>query len=377
MFASSTYTPYPGTSFTWDGTQILRASCPWLAMDVDIDPDQHAALADVVERIEGTPSSIADDDVQDFLRFFAGYPLLHVNPRQFGPGVAPYDSRADELADAAGPLQFLRAINPFPEIDLDAAFSYFPQAWEWDLQPILEAAAIPGSDLYDPMSVYTAIRARRLQFQIEQSHHARNLLAHLDTLRRENEPVFFKVMAIILSQQYYVTGQCDHCLTPAAGHHGLIRDQVMAYMGEEQNHDRLILRSIRAISDEEPENFIYVPEVKLEIEVIKYSARTCALGFSALVSIMEGTVYPESDPVGDILRQSSRPASHAGVEAHFQINRGSNHTAIPETFVEQLPPVTETTVRNAVRLAETTIRLDSGLALTMTSHLKQLRKLHA
>ena len=227
------------------------------------------------------------------------------------------------------------------------------------------------------MSAYTAIRARRLEFQIANAHHAQKLLDRLEHLRINNEASFFDVMSVILSQQYYVTRECPHCLLPAIVNHLIISDEICAYMAEEQNHDRLILHSIRAISDAAPEAFYFSPEVKLEIEVIKYAARTCALGFSVLVSIMEGTVYPASDPVGDILLKSSRPKSHEGVETHFQINRGSNHTAIPETFVARIAPVTLETLGIMTRLAEVTIRLDAGLARTMLAYLERARRADA
>lgn len=76
-----------------------------------------------------------------------------------------------------------------------------------------------------------------------------------------------------------------------------------------------------------------------------------------------------SDPVGDMLARSSKPSARVGVEAHFQINRRGNHTAIPETFVKALPPVTKRTIAMATRLAEVGIRLDSGLSQAVLKYL--------
>jgi hypothetical protein len=123
----------------------------------------------------------------------------------------------------------------------------------------------------------------------------------------------------------------------------------------------LILRSIRAISRLEPDQFVFMPGVKLEIEMIKQSAKYCAVSFACLVSIMEGTVYPEVDPMASLLLESSNPAASEGVEAHFQINKRANHTAIPETFVAALPPVNRQTVVTALRFTETTIAIDAAL----------------
>ena len=70
-----------------------------------------------------------------------------------------------------------------------------------------------------------------------------------------------------------------------------------------------------------------------------------------------------------MLARSSKPSARVGVEAHFQINRRGNHTAIPETFVKALPPVTKRTIAMATRLAEVGIRLDSGLSQAVLKYL--------
>lgn len=370
MFDEIKYVPYRQTAFASTETGI-NVSSPWLSLDVDVEDEQKAAVERVLGRVASGTGLTADIEVQNFLAFFADYPLLHAAPRERAPSQdATYASQATELMHAQGPRQFLEALNPFAEIDIARAFSYFPDSWEWSSDQIAAEACIAGSDaLFDPLSVYTAIRAKRLQFQIENADIAHQLLKNLEALREHDEAKFFRILAILLSQQYYVTRECCSCLDPAIENLTLIQNQIRTYKDEEVHHDRLILKSIRELTDQPESEFAFAPEVKLEIEVIKYAAKTCALGFSALVSIMEGTVYPDSDPVGDVLKKSSRPHAHAGVEAHFQINKRGNHTAIPESFVKQLPAVTAETVAIATRLAEVTIRLDSGLARTMLKHL--------
>ncbi|CAN7675588.1 hypothetical protein LJR230_005195 [Trinickia sp. LjRoot230] len=370
MIDEITYIPYEQTVFSATQTGI-NVSSPWLSLDVDVEDTRKAVIMQVLDRIASGAELISDGEIQEFLAFFAGYPVLHATPRVLAPGrTITYSSDAGELLRSDGPRQFLEVLNPFPDIDIADAFSYFPDTWEWDVDEIASESRIAAAEmLFDPISAYTAIRARRLQFQIEQSGIAHTLLRNIEALRERDEPRFFKILAILLSQQFYVTRECGSCLGPAIEHLPLISDQIRAYADEEIHHDRLILKSIRELTDQPEAEFAFTPEIRLEIEVIKYAAKTCALGFSALVSIMEGTVYPDSDPVGDILKKSSKPSAHIGVEAHFQINKRGNHTAIPETFVKKLPPVTERTVAIAARLAEVTIRLDSGLARTVLKHL--------
>lgn len=370
MFEEVRYEPYKQVDFTMTNSG-LTISAPWLSIEVDVDEEKKVGLSQVIDRLGSRINLKDDQETQDFLHFFSGYPLVHAYPRKYSKkDAAPYASSAPELISAAGPRQFLEAINPFYDISPSIAFAYFPDTWEWDVSKITADSGIPNTRLYDPYSVYTAIRAKRLQYQIEQSSFSQSLLSRLEKLRELNEAAFFDAMATILAQQYYVTRECCSCLDLAIHHHKHIDQQIRAYKGEELDHDKLILSSIRELSNQATGDFFFAPEVKLEIEVIKYASEACALGFSALVSIMEGTVYPESDPVGDILRKSSKPESHAGVELHFQINRRGNHTAIPEQFVRNLPPVTKETVETATRLAEVTSRLDCGLARTMLSRIE-------
>lgn len=369
MFNEIMYTPYSQIRFAM-GDSEMKVSSPWLALDVAVEADKKPGLTALLNRLALSNPMLSDEQMQEFLGFFAHFPLMHVLPRSLkDEKISAYESQGTDILTAKGPLQFLQAINPFEDLDVKQCFAYFPHAWEWDANDIAAASAIPGTTLFDPYSAYTALRARRLQYQIDQAGVAHTLLERVRALQETNPDAFFDIMATILAQQFYVTRECCACLDPAIAHHGMLSDEIRAYKDEEINHDRLILKSIRELTDAPTESFFFAPEVRMEIEVIKYAATSCALGFSALVSIMEGTVYPNSDPVGDILLASSKPSAHIGVEAHFQINRRGNHTAIPESFVRRIPPVTRQTIDIATRLAEVTIRLDTGLARTMMQRL--------
>lgn len=368
------YIPYKEVKFLLNSeSRVLTVDCPWLHVDVDIDEDQLSKTERVLVKVSSIDQNIDDGEVQEFLAFFADIPVLHTLPRKLqdnvGSGADIYDSKGTEILETVGPLDFIRKINTFSDVDAQSAFSYMPGKWEWDAQEVISASRIEGTDLCDPVSAYTALRHKRMAFQIDYAKDAHSLLAHVNMLKKNDEKKFFAVMADILSQQYYVTGQCSSCLEPAADYLPEIAEEIKSYAREEMHHDRLILKSIRTISNLPTEEFMFMPEGKLEIAAIKYAAKKCALGFAALVSILEGTVYPENDPVGKIFLDSSKPEARNGVEAHFQINKKGNHTAIPETFVGKLPPVTLSTVQIAARLTEIAIRLDSGLAGSMHRYL--------
>lgn len=358
--------PYESTSFTFDeGSSRLSIESPWVSANFDVLEETAGDVKRAVSLLSNRDKNVDTEVLQNFLRNFDDLPILQAVPRSISAENTHYHSSAELLMSSTGPREFLQRINSFSDIDVERDLPYLPKTWSWNTDETAEASRIKGTDLYDPISAYTSIRHARLSYQMSCSEDAHRLIKWLNEKKQSDSDLFLSAMADVLSQQYYVTGQCAACLAPAAATHILISEEVNEYHEEELHHDKLILQSIRHLSDKDESAFVFMPEVKLEIEAIKYAAHHCALGFSALVSIMEGTVYPEQDPVGALLSDSPRPEAQKGVEAHFQINKRGNHTAIPERFVNKIPPVTRQTIDVACRLAEVTILLDTGLAKSL------------
>ncbi len=361
------FIPYSSTKFEINGNSLLVES-PWLQIDAELDQDGQYLATQALAQLSNLDNESLNQDSYQFLKNFANYPLLHAVPRKvYSDNI--YHSSSDLLDKSQGPRDLINSLNRFSEVDVDRDFYYIPKTWQWNYDELLETSRIADSEYYDPFSVYTKIREMRLEFQTKVGRRAQKLMEALRHQRKNDEKKFFENMVIVLSQQHYVTRMCDSCLGLAQKELKLISEEVRQYAKEEIAHDKLILNSIHILNKDAQVEKNYTPEVKLEIEVIKHAAQNCALSFSTLVSIMEGTVYPESDPVGNLLLDSSLPKSSYGVEAHFQINRKGNHTAIPEKFVAKLPPVTKKTVINAAKLSETTIELDSGLSITLYNEL--------
>ena len=223
--------------------------------------------------------------------------------------------------------------------------------------------------VYDHTALDTYIRYLRLKHQFAKLEDSALVIDYLKCLREKNEVFFFDAVTDVMCQQYYVTSKCTDCLCPALGNR-YIKDAVVAYIAEEQNHDRLILSSIKEISSKPVQDFYFAPEIMIETGLIRYAAYVCPLSFSCLVSIMEGSSYPDHDPVGLLLLASSRPSSARGIEAHFQIKKTHNHTAIPETFVKNLPPVTKNVAISALRMTEIAIKLDAEMPCMLHARFK-------
>lgn len=354
MFSETRYAPYPSTRFTLSGNTLSVAS-PWLDLEVEVDDDTAGLLC----KPDGL-GWLGDARVQQFLAFLKEFPLLNVAPRRMLEPRAPLRAAPDNAALSPRPGELVAAMRARLGIAYENQ-ALLGDVYEWNLDEVLEFCRIPGEEqLYDPYAAYTFIRGRRLQYQFEQMSQSSVVVAYLDALRRANEGAFFEAVIDVMSQQFYVTRQCTACLHPALENDD-IRAAVEAYIAEEQNHDRLILSSIQAVSDRRVEDLFFAPGIMVETELIRYAASVCPLSFACLVSIMEGSAYPEHDPVGELLRKTSRPQAAKGIEAHFQINKTHNHTAIPETFVVCLPPVDRDTVASALRMTEVAIKLDAEM----------------
>lgn len=367
------YQLYDSVNLAWTDRQAgaMRLSAPWVALEIDID-DESKEIAD---NLIGSPTPVSGAAIDAFLEGLKEFPVLHVTRRSSDTfGDQTYSCAANPALGAKGPLEFAKPIAKAAGIEFDEIASALADTWNWDETAVLDRARIPGTDdSYDPYSVYTSIRELRLQHQIQKQPEAKALLDYLTNLRHTDEDTFFKHVTTVLAQQYFVTKECCSCLEPALDHHSVIRRQIQDYIAEEINHDRLILRSISAISPLKPEELVFMPGVQLEIEMIKQSAKYCAVSFACLVSIMEGTVYPEVDPVAALLLESSKPSASDGVEAHFQINKRANHTAIPETFVAALPSVDRNTALTALRFTEATIAIDAALMGNLHGYFLELQ----
>jgi len=362
MFEEIKYVPYPSATFALSGDK-LSVGAPWLDLEVEVDESHQAAAHSALQRLH---SGQRDGGDSQFFGFFAEHPLLHVVPRHFAGEFQPHDVNPNNVVLMSDdPRDFVRFIAARLELDPVSVFDLIGSCYEWSLAEALAASRLPNAEAYDPFSAYTYVRERRLLHQATRAEDAQRFLENLLELRRDNEPEFFRVMADVLAQQYYVTRDCQACLTPALDHLPEIRAQVVRYIAEEQHHDELILRSIRELTDKPADQFRFTKEIAIETEVIKYAAHVCPLAFACLVSVMEGTAYPERDQVSTLLAESSKPHSAKGVEAHFHINRDNNHTAIPETFVAVLPPISANVVKSALRMTEVAIKLDAALSSRM------------
>lgn len=359
MLHEKIYQPYACTQFLQDG-KTLTAVAPWITLQVELDDDYAQLLSDP-KFLRGSDDN---DKLQDFYAFFSEYPLLNVRPRPTLARTAPLVASEDTAALSRNPSALVSAMAQ--RLGLSYANSkLLGHEYSWDPRPVLDSSRLPGTrDLYDPYSIYTAVRELRLAYQFGQIEKSAHVLSYLTRLKERSEEEFFEAITDVMSQQYYVTSKCTDCLNPALNNPH-IRDAVAAYIAEEQNHDRLILASIEAVSEKKPHQLFFAPGIMVETELIRYAAEVCPLSFACLVSIMEGSAYPEHDPVGLLLKESSRPHAARGIEAHFQINKSQNHTAIPETFVERLPPVTEEVALSALRMTEVAIKLDADMPRDM------------
>jgi hypothetical protein len=360
MFDQIKYAAYTSTTFALNG-DTLSVRAPWLDLEVAIDDEHRSDVHRAVERIAAGARAGAESG---FLSFFAEHPLLHVLPRNVAGTFALYDAHPDNVVlYSDNPRDFMQFIAR--RLSIDANELPLSEQYEWNLQAALDDSKIANAEAYDPFAAYTHIRERRLLHQASRAAEANEFLRRLLEIRRDDEAEFFRIMANVLAQQYYVTRDCQDCLTPALEHLPAIRAQVIKYIAEEQHHDELILRSIRELTDKPASEFFFTKEIAIETEIIKYAAHVCPLAFACLVSVMEGTAYPERDQVSTLLAESSKPQSAKGVEAHFHINRDNNHTAIPETFVAALPPISATVVKSALRMTEVAIKMDAALSSRM------------
>jgi hypothetical protein len=338
---SEQYQLYDQASIRWKpdltGFSVIA---PWLELEVDVEADQASALFKTSERVQAHEHTLEAD--QAFLALFREYPLLRVLPRI--PRQIADLSLKEEFPDFPKPSDLEETFST-AKADSDS----INRNWEWRIDEILEGCKIASSDLYDPLSAYSLIRELRLKSQYSNSKDTQ-ILRSLGLMKTMNESLFFKTMIRLLSQTYFITSSCENAISPALSF-PLIQPLVTDFLAAEHGHHHLVMDSLRGLEGTYDLNVVF-PETKESIALLTYSAAQSALAFSCLVGAFEGNDYSDVDPLATLLLESSRPAAALGIQRHYLINKEGNHSAVGESFVRMLGPVTRSSVIFSAHLTE-------------------------
>lgn len=352
---------YPEASYGYNPDfGELEISLPWLKGQISLPRD---AFND--------PNEVTPMAIEAFLNSSKGYflnqdlpflPFCQAIPRPLSDfdrnSVLPKDK--NEVSPDS-PLSLLSILG-HEDIPAFTKSTYWPNQWSWDADGLIPETKIENTSLTDPISIYTAIRRLRSMNQLE-SKYAVQFGAGLNELLLRDEPQFFKTVQRMLVQSYYITSKCTDSLSPALPAGAFGPETLSSYIVEEKGHDKLVLQSLRILRTANPdlEENVY-PETVILMKALKYTAAHHPVAFCCLIGAFEQTAQFASDPLVDLLIQSSMPEAARGIRKHFQINKLGNHSEIGLQLVTELPPASITEALQAIRFSELYVTLSEGIA---------------
>lgn len=329
------YHPYPQLKIHWHpGHQGFTLTLPWVELEIEVEDQDFPWIQDAIENLHQTPEN---PNVQKFIEALSEHHIAYPAPRlkeYLKDEFETYPNEKKQVSSLISPQDFMSWTSPHLELSPDYIRNF---TWQWDVAEITQVTQVHSTSLYDPLSVVSYVWGKVLTADAQGGIFREKLTHLLNALRERDEPTFFNFMKDLLRQTHYITRKfqeyCPLGLTIFKKAH----DEIKNFIQEEKGHDKLMSASLKILGYDDPKEIAVYPETIFLMEAFKKSAELCPMTFTAMVGFFEGGVYGASDPLADVLKQSSKPQAAHGYDRHFQINNASNHNQVVYTLATKLP----------------------------------------
>lgn len=357
------YIPHEKLTIDWSDTKdSFKLSLPWLSMDIDVEKEDKAWLQEATHYLQ---LSATNDNVQKFMEGLKDYPVFYVQPRQLKEfKEKDLQPCLDISIDPSTPAQLIATFGC--DIADELKESALP-AWTWDQKKILSKALIPGTDLYDPISLISYLICYRLEWESTSWTGQDGLGQFLEKLLNRNEDEFFQAIGWISKQSWYVTSTAWHGMEPALIHFPKAHDLLEHYIHDEIGHHKFMEQVFEDINLNK-EDFPVSEGTKWLLASHERAAEVSPLQFSAMLNIFEAAFYEGQDPISRVIKLSSKPHAAQGYDLHYKINQEHRHCDMPLLLAKYLAPQTYAHAASTLGLFELTLnfldKIEKNLAQT-------------
>jgi len=329
------YVPHEKLTINWapqgDGFML---SLPWLSMEIDVDNEDKLWIQDATDHLQ---SSALNQNVQRFIGQLKDYPIFYIQPRSIeafkGKDLQPCpDLNVDTSTPAA-------LIETFGCTIADELKRESIPVWTWDWEKILCKARIPGTDLYDPVSLISYLICYRLEWESTTWSGQDGLGQFLEQLLQRDEAQFFQAIGWISRQSWFVTTESCQGMEPALTHFEKAHDFIQHYICDEAGHYKFMEQVFEDINLEK-EEFPVSPGTKWLVGSHERTATLSPLAFSAMLNLFEAAYYEGQDPISRVIKLSSKPHAAQGYDLHYKINQEHRHCDMPLILATRLAPQT-------------------------------------
>lgn len=344
------YIPYEKMTIKWvnSGRRFIL-SLPWLSMQVAVKEEDKEWVRDAIYHLHTLPSHPA---VQKFLEKFKDYPLYYIHHRNLE------DFKGQDLqlcpdieVDSSTPHLFIETFecNIGRELKEDMI-----SHWTWERDKILDKARIPGTDVYDPITLISYLICYRLEWESTTWSGQDGFGQFLESLLKQDEEQFFQAIGWVSKQSWYVTTESCKAMEPALTHFEKGRDCVHHFICDEVGHYKFMEQVFKDIGLNK-EDFPISSGTKWLLRAHKRTAKISPLAFSAMINLFEAAYYEGQDPISRVIKLSSKPHAAEGFDLHYKINQEHRHCDMPLRFAAFLAPQTQEHVLLTLSLFELTL----------------------
>lgn len=344
------YCAHSSLKVVWSTTgDSFKIILPWLEMDIEVDSEERPWIEEAISCLHSDP---AKPSVQKFLTSLKDYPLGHIAPRSlkdFEKG--NFQECSDTLADldCSTPSNFLKTLGaPYSsQLEKDC-----PQGWTWDLDTILNQSRLPGTTLYDPVSVTTSLICYRLEWESTSWSGKDGLGKGLESFLEKDENLFFQKMGWISRQSHYVTKQFHISVLPALTHFKKAEKEIQHFIQDEVGHFKFMEQTLQDLGFKGAGDFSLGDGTRWSLDAFERMGSISPLAFSAMINLFEAAYYEGQDPLSRVLKKSSRPEAARGYDLHYKINQEHRHCDMPIILSKYIVPQSRDHVELTTRLFE-------------------------
>lgn len=329
------YIPHEKLAIDWNPTgDSFMLSLPWLSMEIDVKAEEKEWIQDATDHLQSFPSH---KNVQRFIGELKDYPVFYIHPRPLesfkGQDLQPCPALK---VDSSTPAALIETFGC--EIGDELKEAILP-AWTWNWEQILSKALIPGTDLYDPLSLISYLICYRLEWESTSWTGQDGLGQFLERTLKRDEKQFFQAIGWITKQSWYVTSTSYHGMEPALTHFEKARDALDHYIRDEIGHHKFMEQVFEDLHLNK-QDFPVSEGTKWLLDSHKRTAHISPLAFSAMLNLFEAAYYEGQDPLSRVIKLSSKPHAAQGYDLHYKINQEHRHCDMPMNLASYLAPQT-------------------------------------
>jgi hypothetical protein len=344
--------PYPETRADWvdKSTGSFSIKTPWIVVSGSADIEHLNSIEQALDAINNFDARGKREMLANyFLEQFKEYPVSHVKPRKL--------------------KQFVEGIPAHWEYDAGHLEGFSKQtlrfkSLSWNVENVLDLSRLEGeSDLYDGISIVTAIRRLRL-IATSSNNEIQEKISSLLRKKQSDTEEYVHSMQSLLEHSLYITQNAVSVLREGLGRFPRADELLQSFISSEMGHDLLVLKSLKIFGTQRNNgSSVLLDEVKILMEILRYAANNSLLALSALIEGFEGVKY-DSEPNNIWSLLDNIPGfanASTGVREHQRINDQHDHANICIELASVLPPVTREEAVFAILLCEMAENLRQSL----------------